>query len=185
VRCDTCRCAHRFEDWRDEISNAKTERTFRREIPLGLAAPGHTVPYGTVLSRDTVPGTSCQATIGCPSGTQILWMANPAKSPGYYRPSLRYEVKTAFQRPNGRKSPKDVAQIPILNPFVTFASFCSNPSSLLLSGDFLGTRLLRSAYVASDFAGLQRNPQPVVGKENDRLRQFVSSFPNDRLFVAV
>src|SRR5271165_6719002 len=30
----------------------ETRRTFRREIPLGLAAPDHTVPYGTVLSRD-------------------------------------------------------------------------------------------------------------------------------------
>src|SRR5580700_281139 len=37
---------------------------FRREIPLGLATPDHTVPYGTVLSRDAFPGTSCQATIG-------------------------------------------------------------------------------------------------------------------------
>jgi hypothetical protein len=27
-------------------------------------APDHTVPYGTVLSRDAFPGTSCQATIG-------------------------------------------------------------------------------------------------------------------------
>src|ERR1700722_3201608 len=26
--------------------------------------PGHTVPYGTALSRDAFPGTSCQATIG-------------------------------------------------------------------------------------------------------------------------
>jgi hypothetical protein len=29
-----------------------------------LAAPDHTVPCGTVLSRDAFPGTSCQATIG-------------------------------------------------------------------------------------------------------------------------
>ena len=29
-----------------------------------LATPDHTVPYGTVLSRGAVPGTSCQATIG-------------------------------------------------------------------------------------------------------------------------
>jgi hypothetical protein len=35
----------------------------RREIPLGLAAPDHTVSYGTVLSGKTFPGTSCQATI--------------------------------------------------------------------------------------------------------------------------
>jgi hypothetical protein len=33
-------------------------------IHLGLATSGHTVPYGTVLSRDAFPGTSCQATIG-------------------------------------------------------------------------------------------------------------------------
>src|SRR6202035_2843292 len=26
--------------------------------------PDHTVPYGTVLSREAFPGTSCQATIG-------------------------------------------------------------------------------------------------------------------------
>src|SRR5580704_16241501 len=40
-----------------------TSRRFSREMPLGLAAPDHTVPYGTVLSRDTFPGTSCLATI--------------------------------------------------------------------------------------------------------------------------
>ena len=33
-------------------------------IHLGLVTPDHTVPYGTVLSRDAFPGTSCQATIG-------------------------------------------------------------------------------------------------------------------------
>src|SRR5271165_4681445 len=59
VRCDSCRRAHRFDGW----------STFRREIPLGLAAPDHTVPYGTVLSRDAFPGTSCQATTGAvPTG---------------------------------------------------------------------------------------------------------------------
>ena len=35
-----------MHDWSDE-----TRRTFRREIPRGLAAPDHTVPYGTVLLR--------------------------------------------------------------------------------------------------------------------------------------
>src|ERR1700724_3137123 len=43
----------------------KTRRTFRREIPLGLAAPDHTVPYGTFLSRDAFPGTSCGTS--CPA----------------------------------------------------------------------------------------------------------------------
>jgi hypothetical protein len=84
VRCDSRRCAHRFDDYfwptRQFLSMAntfwclKTRRRFRREIPLGLAAPDQTVPYGTVLSRDAFPGTSCQATIGvvptgrCPFG---------------------------------------------------------------------------------------------------------------------
>jgi hypothetical protein len=36
---------------------------FHEKYALGLAAPDHTVPYGTVLSRDTFPGTSCLATI--------------------------------------------------------------------------------------------------------------------------
>jgi hypothetical protein len=31
---------------------------------LGISCADHTVPYGTVLSRDAFPGTSCQATIG-------------------------------------------------------------------------------------------------------------------------
>jgi hypothetical protein len=30
----------------------------------GISCADHTVPYGTVLSRDAFPGTSCQATIG-------------------------------------------------------------------------------------------------------------------------
>ena len=35
-----------------------------KETPMGLAAPDHTVPYGTVLSEDAFSGTSCQATTG-------------------------------------------------------------------------------------------------------------------------
>ena len=38
-------------------------RHLGREILLGLAAPDHTVPYGTLHSVDDFPGTSCQATI--------------------------------------------------------------------------------------------------------------------------
>ena len=119
VRYDLRGCAHRFEDWREEISNAvsvsrinwqramaysasvsgrhapllgvadrtssdtnlsrrvfslpkETRRRFRREIPVGSAAPDHTVPYGTVRSRDAFPGTSCLATISCPSGTKKI-----------------------------------------------------------------------------------------------------------------
>ncbi len=61
VRYDPRRPAHRFDDWNDEILIRGTH--LRREIPLGLAVPDHTVPYGTVLSVDDFPGTSCQATI--------------------------------------------------------------------------------------------------------------------------
>src|SRR5271166_3850770 len=28
VRCDSCRCAHRFDDWSDGISNAKTKNIY-------------------------------------------------------------------------------------------------------------------------------------------------------------
>src|ERR1700692_781435 len=45
------------------VRTDSTWRTFPREIPLKLAAPDHTVPYGTVHLRDTFPGTSCLATI--------------------------------------------------------------------------------------------------------------------------
>jgi hypothetical protein len=40
---------------RAAVRTDSTWRPFSREIPLGLAAPDHTVPYGTVLSRDTFP----------------------------------------------------------------------------------------------------------------------------------
>ena len=74
------RCAHRFEDWREEISNAVSLSRIEM-IPecfsgvldpcpplvtlllVGSAAPDHTVPYGTVPSGDIFPGTSCLATI--------------------------------------------------------------------------------------------------------------------------
>src|SRR3984893_8285380 len=50
-------------------------------IHLGLATPDHTVPYGTVLSRDAFPGTSCQATIGVvPTGRACRHFAT-ASSP--------------------------------------------------------------------------------------------------------
>src|SRR5271170_3130365 len=55
----------------------------RREIPLRLVTPDHTVPYGTVLSRDAFPGTSCQATIGVvPTGRAFRHFAtaSPRKS---------------------------------------------------------------------------------------------------------
>ncbi len=43
----------------------------RRDLPLGLAASDHAVPYGTVLWSGAVPGTSCQATIGRKGGASI------------------------------------------------------------------------------------------------------------------
>jgi hypothetical protein len=46
------------------VRTDSTWRPFPREIPLELAVSEHTVPYGTVHSRDTFPGTSCLATIG-------------------------------------------------------------------------------------------------------------------------
>jgi hypothetical protein len=48
---------------RDGMIRGRCAHLFYSTKPLGLAAPDHTVPSGTVLSRDAFPGTSCQATI--------------------------------------------------------------------------------------------------------------------------
>jgi hypothetical protein len=64
VQSDSRRRTHRFNNWSDEISNTTIRRTSStRHTPgmSGIATPDHTVPYGTVLSGDAVPGTSCQA----------------------------------------------------------------------------------------------------------------------------
>jgi hypothetical protein len=45
-------------------------------ISTRIAVPDHSVPYGTVLSRDAFPGTSCQTTIGCPYGTRVETFRN-------------------------------------------------------------------------------------------------------------
>ena len=52
-----------YNSFHGNLASLAGRRTFRREIPLGLAAPDHTVPYGTALWGGSVPGTSCQATI--------------------------------------------------------------------------------------------------------------------------
>src|SRR5271165_3331296 len=44
-------------------------------LSVGLAALDHTVPYGTVLSRDAFPGTSCLATIMLSLRDKIHWTA--------------------------------------------------------------------------------------------------------------
>jgi hypothetical protein len=53
---ETVHCVEQFEDHRTRTFqeeylavHKKHPRTFRRETPLGLAAPDHTVPYGTGL----------------------------------------------------------------------------------------------------------------------------------------
>jgi hypothetical protein len=43
------------------IGVTKFQITFT--LSVGLAAPDHTVPYGTALSGDAFPGTPCLATI--------------------------------------------------------------------------------------------------------------------------
>src|ERR1700722_14180615 len=52
VRYDSCRCAHRFD-----MAHISTRNT------SAIGWPDHTVPYGTVHSRDPFPGTLCLATI--------------------------------------------------------------------------------------------------------------------------
>ena len=46
-----------------EVTKFPIRRPKTWTLSVGLAAPDHTVPYGTVLWRDAFPGTSCLATI--------------------------------------------------------------------------------------------------------------------------
>ena len=98
VRCDWRRCAHRFDDlesrWYLAVSaNGPFPRAANRnhrtqtlqeeylaflkntapiatEISLELLRPIRPYPTGRFVRGAPFPGTSCQATIGCPYGTQ-------------------------------------------------------------------------------------------------------------------
>jgi hypothetical protein len=48
---------------------------FRPGRPLGLAAPDHTVPYGTVLSGDAAQALRAWLRLYCPSGTKYILRA--------------------------------------------------------------------------------------------------------------
>jgi hypothetical protein len=62
------------------VSASRRPDPWRRELPLGLTTPDHTVPYGTVLWRGAFPGTSCQATIA-PSLRDISQQAQAGPIP--------------------------------------------------------------------------------------------------------
>jgi hypothetical protein len=66
----------------------------------GLLRPDHTVPYGTVLSRGNIRGTSCQATIGlslrekmCCSVIRILHVVLLCFSVGVFQSWLKAVAK--------------------------------------------------------------------------------------------
>jgi hypothetical protein len=64
VRSDSYRCAlQEMVHHREAIEHHRTQIFQVFSHPQGLAALDHTVPYGTALSRDAFPGTSCLATI--------------------------------------------------------------------------------------------------------------------------
>src|SRR6202030_1082326 len=75
VRCDSCRSAHRFNDWSDEISNTKTETetmahmSTRNTSGIRCARSYRTLRDGSFAGRfprHFVPGYDrC-----CPSGTR-------------------------------------------------------------------------------------------------------------------
>jgi hypothetical protein len=70
-------------------------------LDVGLAAPDHTVPYGTVLLGDAFPSTSCLATImlslwdnmrftlGLEIGHSENYLARGVKRPRFPSPRLR------------------------------------------------------------------------------------------------
>src|ERR1700739_4058688 len=111
VRCDWRRCAHRFDDlesrWYLAVSaNGPLHRAADRnrrtqtlqeeylaflkntapiatEISLELLRPIRPYPTGRFVRGAPFPGTSCQATIGCPYGTQDEEQKSP--KPPYLR----------------------------------------------------------------------------------------------------
>jgi hypothetical protein len=54
------------------VRTDSTWLTFPRDIPLELAAPDHTVPYGTVHLRDTSQALRAWLRSACPSGTKAI-----------------------------------------------------------------------------------------------------------------
>ena len=117
VRCDSCRCAHRFDDWSDEISNRKTKtktetetrRTCGREIALGLAAPDHTVPYGTVLWRDASQALRARlrSVLSLRDELADILQQHPAKA---YRECPGGTVRSIIPDPTGRFVPGTLSQ---------------------------------------------------------------------------
>jgi hypothetical protein len=58
VRCDSCRCARRFDDWSDEISNTKTENIYVGGL-ISCARSSRTLRDGSFegrFPRHFVPG---------------------------------------------------------------------------------------------------------------------------------
>jgi hypothetical protein len=60
VRCDSCRCARRFDDWSDEISNAKTENIY---VGCGISGARSCRTLRDGSFEGAFQGTSCLATI--------------------------------------------------------------------------------------------------------------------------
>ena len=85
VGCDSCRCAHRFDDRNEEISNLskrvlslpkETGRTLRRETPSGISCPDHTVPTGRFLRGVLSQALRARLRSGCPSGTGCVVLSH-------------------------------------------------------------------------------------------------------------
>jgi hypothetical protein len=64
---------------------------------LGLPAPDHTVPYGTVLFGGAFPGTSCQATIGLSLRDRMCcWAASEFSSSSRLRTAQAVSLPKSF-----------------------------------------------------------------------------------------
>jgi hypothetical protein len=99
----------------EEISYTRIENLLYDFGPLGLAALDHTVPYGTVLSRDAFPGTSCQATISLSAIVRRL--SNVGEPPIY----LRLHFSFARLTPELRLARRDKSHSLIEGPRIKLA----------------------------------------------------------------
>src|SRR5580692_8561964 len=76
VRSDSCSCAHRFDDWSDEVWYRKTEtetrRTGRREYLWDSLRPIMPYPTGRFFRGTLSQALRARLRSVCPSGTRTL-----------------------------------------------------------------------------------------------------------------
>src|SRR5271166_1751938 len=138
VRCDSCRCAHRFDDWSDGILNAKTENIYVICFPayeIGRCE-GRSIDRGRIIGLDSSnlskPPKLCLAT-----GLwriQRWYLAGSGNGP-LHRAAARTSSDTNLSRRVFSPSLRNTAHISTRN---TSGISCARSYRTLRDGSFEG-----------------------------------------------